>query len=237
MKTFTLALLAAYAAANPIQVRDVGDVAADVPDKVTIGSSSYSGTGCPQGSVSTIISDDKTVITFGFDRFQAVIGPRSNQNDKTKNCRLALNLRYPPGFQMSIMQATYHGYVRLDDGVTADFFSSYFFSQAADKTANSRATLRGPEYKNGKVYEKKDVIENASTVWSPCGANGILNINNRIALTSNGRGEGEISTDDATVSFTQKIHVTWRRCNKKARYVEQPEFDLDNLNTTIAEIS
>jgi hypothetical protein len=111
--------------------------ASDVPTQVTIEKTSYSGNGCPAGSVSTIISPDKTVVTFGFDVFQATIGPRANPADKQKNCQLHLGLRYPSGYQMSIMTATYHGYVRLDQGVQANFISSYYFSQAAEKTVSS----------------------------------------------------------------------------------------------------
>lgn len=80
------------------------------------------------------------------------MGPSAAPGDKQKNCQLHLGLRYPGGYQMSIMQATYHGYVRLDPGVTANFISSYYFSQAAEKTAMTRTTLSGPEYQGGKTY-------------------------------------------------------------------------------------
>jgi uncharacterized protein DUF4360 len=120
--------------ANDPNAPIVPQSAADVPTQVTIEKTSYSGNGCPAGSVSTIISPDKTVVTFGFDVFQATIGPRANPADKQKNCQLHLGLKYPSGYQMSIMTATYHGYVRLDPGVQANFISSYYFSQAAEKT-------------------------------------------------------------------------------------------------------
>jgi Domain of unknown function (DUF4360) len=108
--------------------------AGDIPQQVTIEKTGYSGNGCPAGTVSTLLSPDKTVVTFGFDTFQATIGPNSNPSDKQKNCQLHLGLRYPAGYQLSIMTATYHGYVRLDPGVNANFISSYYFSQAAEKT-------------------------------------------------------------------------------------------------------
>jgi len=204
------------------------------PGQVTIEKTGYSGNGCPQGSVSTLLSPDKSVVTFGFDSFQATIGPNSNPNEKQKNCQLHLGLRYPQGFQVSVMSATYHGYVRLDPGVSGNFISSYYFSQDAGRTvsysyiptlyslyiyanakcqAMTRTTLSGPAYVNGQTYTKQDNIETASMVWSPCGANGLLNINNRIALTSNNRqSAGEMSNDDATIKFQQKLYLSWRRC-------------------------
>jgi hypothetical protein len=63
------------------------------------------------------------------------------------------------------------------------------------------------------VYTKQDSVETTATIWSPCGQNGILNINNRIALTNKKSDQaGEMSNDDATVAFTQQLHVAWRKC-------------------------
>jgi hypothetical protein len=114
------------------------------------------------------------------------------------------------------MQATYHGYAQMDAGVTGSFISTYYFSQNASNTASSKATISGPEYVGGQIYSKLDIVENASLVWSPCGDTGILNVNNRIALTapSGSTGSGQMSDDDATVAFTQKVLVQWRQCTK-----------------------
>jgi hypothetical protein len=187
-------------------------VAAQAPDRIQIRSARYSGSGCKQGTVSTTISPDRTIITFGFDEFQATIGG-SSQTDQQKNCQIHLDLSYPSGFQMSVMDATYHGYARLDPGVRANFISSYYFSQDAGAQAMTRSTIQGPEFVNGKTYTKKDSLQTTSMVYSPCGANGILNVNNRIALTSSVRGaKGEVTNDDATFKFTQSLRVSWRRC-------------------------
>jgi hypothetical protein len=227
MKFSPVILLPAYAFAAP----SVSSANAEVPDKVTIQRTTYSGNGCPQGSVSTNISPDRTLVTFGFDKFQAAIGPRAKQDEKQKNCQLHMDLKYPGGFQVSLVTATYHGYARLDQGVTASFFSSYYFSQAAEKTASIRTSISGPEFKNGKTYTKTDKIENASVVWSPCGANGILNVNNRIALTANdNRLQGEITNDDATIKFQNQVRLVWRRCGGSKKFVDtegEPEAETD----------
>jgi hypothetical protein len=209
MKSFIPTLFFAAVSAIPTQLSPD----ASAPGQVTIEQTSYSGNGCPQGTVSTLLSPDKSVVTFGFDSFQATIGPGSSQVDHQKNCQLHLGLRYPQGFQLSVMTATYHGYVRLDPGVTANFISSYYFSQDAWNTGSFRTTLQGPEYTNGKTYTKNDSLETSSVVWSPCGANGILNVNSRIALTSRDQNAaGELSNDDATIKFQQKLFLQWRRC-------------------------
>src|ERR1700712_3703638 len=150
MKSFIPSLFFAAVSAIPTQLSPD----ASAPGQVTIEQTSYSGNGCPQGTVSTLLSPDKSVVTFGFDSFQATIGPGAAQTDHQKNCQLHLGLRYPQGFQLSVMTATYHGYVRLDPGVTANFISSYYFSQDAWNTGSFRTTLQGPEYVNGKTYTK-----------------------------------------------------------------------------------
>jgi hypothetical protein len=106
------------------------------PDQITIRDTTYSGSGCPQGSVSTSASDDKTVVTWGFDSFQTYIGPGTVAADKSKNCQLHLNLAYPGGFQYAVVDATYHGWARLDTGVTGSFITTYYFSQDAGKTVS-----------------------------------------------------------------------------------------------------
>ncbi|KAL2070706.1 hypothetical protein VTL71DRAFT_13732 [Oculimacula yallundae] len=212
MQLITAALLLpALALANPVIQRQ--SKAGPPADEIKIISAQSSGNGCPQGSVSSTISPDRTVVTFGFDAFQTYIGPTAIQADKTKQCQIHLSLQYPGGFQYSVVDATYHGWARLDAGVTGTFVSSYFFSQAASQTCTTRSTITGKQWLDGDVYTKQDLIESTAVIWSPCGANGILNVNNRIALSAtNSKLTGELSNDDATVAFTHQLHVAWQPC-------------------------
>jgi len=208
-------LLPALVAASPV-AQVGGDGWADAPDPkdIQIVSATFSGNGCPQGTVSTNISPDKTVITFGFDSFQTYIGPGISPTEKSKNCQLHLSLKYPGGFQFSVLDSTYHGYAQLEKGVTGNFYSTYYFSQDASATTTTQTSISGGGiWEAGQVYTKADQIPTASYIYSPCGANGILNINNRIALTStNSSASGLITDDDATVAFTQQINIAWRSC-------------------------
>jgi hypothetical protein len=98
---------------------------------ITIGAITYSGTGCPLNSVSSILSEDKTLVTFGFDSFQATIGPTSAPGDSRKNCNIVLQLLFQNGFQLAIAETVYHGYTRLDDGVNAKFTTEYDYKFSA----------------------------------------------------------------------------------------------------------
>jgi len=214
MKAFATLLLPILAAAVPLTTQATADLPS--ANEVTIISASTSGNGCPQGTVSTSISPDRTVVTFGFDGFVTMIGPGTTAADKTKACQIHLNLKYPGGFTFAVVQSVYHGYAQLDTGVTGTFLSTYFFSQAATQTTTTRTTLTGGgTWAAGQVYTKTDTIPTTGLIFAPCGATGILNINNRIALTStNTKAVGIISDDDATVAFTQQINLSWMRCKK-----------------------
>lgn len=109
---------------------DLGDVVQGQPDpdEVQIVGITYGGTGCPSSTVSSIISDDRTVMTLIFDEYVASIGPESGITDNRKNCQLNINLRYPGGFQYSILSADYRGYAYLEEGVYGTQKSTYYFS-------------------------------------------------------------------------------------------------------------
>jgi hypothetical protein len=98
------------------------------PTQVQIVGLTYGGTGCPSGTVSSILSDDRTIMTLIFDEFVASIGPGIRITEARKNCQLNLNLRYPGGFQYSIFSADYRGYAYLEKGVTGTQRSAYYFS-------------------------------------------------------------------------------------------------------------
>ena len=99
--------------------------------------------------------------------------------------------------------------------MTGTFYSTYYFSADASNTATSTTTISGGGvWANGQVYTKKTDLPATNNPRSGCkGGDAILNINNRIALTSSNSGaSGMISDDDATVALTQQVHIVWYPC-------------------------
>ncbi|KAF2094188.1 hypothetical protein NA57DRAFT_25478, partial [Rhizodiscina lignyota] len=186
------------------------------PGSVIIRGASTSGSGCPQGTVDTTISQTSDWVTFGFDSFRTAIGPdASTQAIRSQYCSMRLDMLYPGGYQYSIIDATYHIYARLDDGVSGAFISTYFFSQNAARSFDTIATFNGPTPPFGTTFTKVDTADNPSIVWSPCGAEGTLNINNRMAMTAaNDTLTGEMGDIDATIKSTQimAMRFAWRTC-------------------------
>jgi hypothetical protein len=98
---------------------------------------STGGTGCPQGSVGSTFSVDKSTVTLIYDQYVASIGPGIALTEQRKNCQLTLKLEYPGGFQYSILSADYRGYANIEKGVTGTLKSNYYFSGQAPQVRPS----------------------------------------------------------------------------------------------------
>ncbi|PGH19096.1 hypothetical protein AJ79_00130 [Helicocarpus griseus UAMH5409] len=199
----------------PLPKPDTVDLAGDHistgpnPEEVQIVGMTYGGTGCPSGTVSHVLSDDRTIMTLIFDEYVASIGPGTTITDQRKNCQLNINLRYPGGFQYSVFSADYRGYAYLEEGVTGTQKSTYYFSGQTDQTSTT-TEWKGPLDSDYLLHDEAD---NTSIVWSPCGGNGALNINSQIRLTSTDRdASGFLTNDSIDASFRQIVHVRWQEC-------------------------
>jgi len=187
------------------------NIAARAPDpsQVYINNIVYGGSGCPQGSVGSYISPDRQTFTLIFDQYVASIGPGVAVAQSRKNCQLNLDLKYPGGFQYSILNTVYRGYAALDAGVTGVQATTFYFSgQTAQSTTSS--TFKGPS--NGD-YATSDAVDLTSTIWSPCGANSALNMNSQIRLaSSNNNARGLITDDSIDGKITFVVGVQWQKC-------------------------
>ncbi|CZR61310.1 uncharacterized protein PAC_11206 [Phialocephala subalpina] len=199
--TFSLALVA-FAAPAPTSP-------SPPPGQVSITGISYGGTGCPQGSVGSFISGDKQTFTLIFDNYVASIGPGVAVTENRKNCQINLDLAYPSGFQYSIFNTVYRGYVGIDAGVTARQQSTFYFSGQSAQCSTG-TNFNGP--RSGD-YSVTDSLTLSSTIWSPCGASTALNINSQVRLTSNNsQATGQITDDSIDGKITFVVGVQWQQC-------------------------
>ncbi|KAF2679872.1 hypothetical protein K458DRAFT_313346 [Lentithecium fluviatile CBS 122367] len=208
-----LLALAPIVAATPVNLPglELGD--APPPGQVTIRGVTYGGTGCPQGTMSSQISADRTIMTLIFDAYIASIGPDVKPTENRKNCQLNVDIQYPGGFQYSILSADYRGYAAIQKGVTGTLKSTYYFSGSQDQSS-TEYNFVGPV--NGD-YLKHDQADSTSVVWSPCGANGMLNINSQVRLAQASgytSAQGLLTTDSTDLKFTQVVYVQWQKCTK-----------------------
>ncbi|EPS36951.1 hypothetical protein H072_9549 [Dactylellina haptotyla CBS 200.50] len=199
----SLLALASAAPVDPLTAADGPD-----PKTVWIQAITTGGTGCPAGSVAQQISADRSTFTLIFDQYVASIGPGVPVTEGRKNCQLNVHLRYPGGWQYSIFSATYRGYAQLAKGQTGTQKSTYYFSGDPYQTS-TQTDFKGPYSSD---YAFTDTVDQTSNVWSPCGKDGMLNINSQVRLLGDATKTGLLTTDSVDGKFTQILALSWRRC-------------------------
>ncbi|KAE9367247.1 hypothetical protein N431DRAFT_308212, partial [Stipitochalara longipes BDJ] len=149
----------------------------------------YRGTGCPQGSLSSVstISDTRGVMVF--NGYNSSIGLNISPTESRKNCQINLYFQYPNGMQYTPVSIGYSGFANLDAGVQGLHKTTYYFSGASDQVSTSQAFV-GP---TSGAYSFKEAIDPTGTIiWSPCNssAGGALNINNQVRVTKDSTSTG-----------------------------------------------
>jgi len=208
MKLFhLLSVLPAFLATS---THSIPATAGPDPNGVYVESISYGGTGCPQGSVSTSFSPDRTTFTLIFDSFVAQVGPTIAVKEARKNCQINTNFHVPAGWQYSVMSADYRGYVSLDAGVKASQKTIYYF-QGEVAQVSSGANFAGP---TDQDYVVHDQVPFNTKITSLCNNARPINANTdvRIDKTANPNGRGQMSTDSLDGRVTYKLNLLWQRC-------------------------
>ncbi|KAF9738838.1 secreted protein [Paraphaeosphaeria minitans] len=215
-KSLLLLLLPTLALAAPAPL----PIPQDKPSghEVEITAVTYGGTGCPDKTVQGLLSDDKTTITLSFDQYTVQSGPNIPATERRKFCQLQLKL--------NVFGADYRGYASLEKDVTGTAQSTYYFSGQQNQNsghppsrANTPQTViptnfKGPMEGN---YLKHDEIDAGSTVWSPCGEQGMLNIKSEVRIVPfTAKGLNLLTVDTVDAKFSQKYYVQWQRCEGKS---------------------
>ncbi|KAK0708653.1 hypothetical protein B0H67DRAFT_557082 [Lasiosphaeris hirsuta] len=206
--------LAGLATAAPVdEARTLTTALAGGPSghDVEITGIAFAGSGCPAGSVSGQLSTDLTTLTLLYTSFVAQAGKNIAASNYRKNCQLNVKLRYPSGWQFSVFKADYRGYAQIPSGDTGVCKATYYFS-GESRQISSTLTIKGPYDDN---YIKTDQFGVESTVWSPCGIEGLLNINSEVRLSPQDSNKAALLTVDSTdLKFKQIHYLQWQTCKK-----------------------
>ncbi|KAK4226215.1 secreted protein [Podospora fimiseda] len=189
---------------------------------VTIRSVTFQGNGCPQGSISTTISPDKTMITLGYDQFKLAIGPGFNPTDKVKNCVVQISINLDPvnhdgpAPSFAVVGATYHGYSNLGTGLNKIISSTYNFHDSRMETVEARTevTIPGPySVGGGHVFTESKEIPERGQLRSPCGISPVqLSVNTRVNLTSKFASTYYNEYEEDILPLTHQIRLKWFSC-------------------------
>jgi hypothetical protein len=166
-------------------------------NKVEILGASYGGSGCPAQSASVSVSPDGQELSVLFDKFIA-LGNSASQS--RKSCNMSIPIQVPQGYQISLYDADYRGYVA--PYTKAALRAEYFF-----------AGNRGPVFQrnfNGEAnYSVRDKLATVANVWSACGDS----VNMRVNASMSARGQGMATVDSFDLSHRGLVyHIKYRAC-------------------------
>ncbi|KAI1120906.1 hypothetical protein F5Y10DRAFT_113446 [Nemania abortiva] len=180
-----------------------------------IASTSFSGSGCPQGTTDAPTAGLWEHFSFGLPSFKAKTGPLSAVADRSVNCQAHLNFgASPTGWQFALKNHWSNGYFEFDGaGVTLTQYLTVYFSQNAANTATTAQSI--PSTDNAAVSGSLSLhtsIPEAALIWSPCSGSGILNVNFRMAFTGATRNVTAYYGASKNSSVSEQWGWVWRHC-------------------------
>jgi hypothetical protein len=165
--------------------------------KVEILGASYGGSGCPAQSASVSVSPDGQELSILFDKF-ITLGNQAAES--RKSCNLSIPIRVPQGYQISLYDADYRGYVA--PSTRANLRAEYFF-------AGSRGPVFSRFFTGETNYNVRDSLATVANVWSACGDS----INMRVNAAMTARGAGMATVDSFDLAHRGLVyHIKYRSC-------------------------
>jgi Domain of unknown function (DUF4360) len=165
--------------------------------RVEIMQPGYGGNGCPAGSASATVSPDGQELTVLFDKFIAL---GNNASQSRKSCNMTIPIKVPQGFQISLYDADYRGYVA--PGTRGTLRAEYFF-------AGSRGPVFSRTFNGESNYTARDSLATIANVWSRCGAS----VNMRVNASMVAKGAGMATVDSFDLSHRGLVyHIKYRSC-------------------------
>jgi len=165
------------------------------------------GPGCPDPLAYSVTPDGQTFTVYFSDM---VLNHPPGATYKKTNCTVGLKLHLPNGQQFSITTVDTRGFAHLPVGTYADQRSKYYFAgNHPELRAHSR--LHG-FYDDDWTYT--DTFGIASSLRSPCGGQGILNIDTALILNTAGNPYEDAYIDNTTIdgTFRMIFQANWDHC-------------------------
>jgi hypothetical protein len=162
------------------------------PDPITVFNRSENGSGCPAGSVNVVATPDGSTLEVTYSKFVASVDASTSPFD-LKNCIITFGIHVPQGFRYTITTVDYRGYFALSPNVLATATARYFIAGDA-LTAVAKSNFVGNvnhEDEGGNAWQRRDVLQFGTLVWSPCGGEVISNINQEIKVNKSFAAGGQ----------------------------------------------
>ncbi|KAK1749775.1 hypothetical protein QBC47DRAFT_311200 [Echria macrotheca] len=163
------------------------------------------GTGCPAGHAFVNVDATGTIFDVAFDQYTSSVGPGNLPADARKNCRISINLAFPEGYQLSIIETRFQGYASLAEGQTGTCRAGYTFAGDSSQEVVFQKNIVAPYEDNYNMVAGVGIES-----WSRCGSStAILNVNSEVRITPvTSPNKGLM-----TVSSPINLSLKWRSCD------------------------
>ncbi|MBF0362104.1 MAG: DUF4360 domain-containing protein [Oligoflexia bacterium] len=181
---------------------------------VTLGDPTYSGNGCPSGTINATLSPDNKTLSVLFDQFIANAGNGSGGllSDR-KSCSLAIPVHLPNGYSVSVYKIDFRGHaeIPLNGDALGNLKVDYFF---AGQQGVSLTKSFAPGFADD--FTITDDLAATAEVWSSCGEDVILRTNTNISVKTNVSAEATmLSIDSIDMATGLTYHIRYQACQKK----------------------
>lgn len=176
---------------------------------IEIGSLSYTGNGCPDGTARMVSSPDGQYISLLFDSFIANAGKNTEYNlEDTKICMLTVPVKVPYGYSATIKKVDYRGFLNVPKGSNAKIQIRYTYSRRQGLIYTK--TFPG-EFIDSFVFSNQ--LDARAFVWSACGESTALTIDASLKVRSNHLEETTMgSIDSADTANGLRYYLQLRTC-------------------------
>ena len=177
------------------------------PNDISLGTPGYGGTGCPQGTVTAVLSPDAKSLSVLFDQYFTQTG-RGVKLGRA-SCNVAVPVHVPQGLSVSLVAVDYRGFADIPQGGTGNFSVEYFF---AGMKGPSRSVNFPGNYADN--FTVSDTLQVGAIVWSACGEDVILRSNSNIRATKKGNfgDDAYIAVDSADFNAGIIYKLQWKHC-------------------------
>jgi hypothetical protein len=194
---------------------------------LSMGTPSYRGSGCPQGSVSSSLSPDQRTLSVLFDAYTSRVSGASREMLSRVNCSLEIPFQVPPGFRVQVVQMDYRGFASLAQQSLATVSATAFIRGSdgrffpGHKEFRRGAVIRGPQQNNFMLTSRF-----MGPPWSACGQPFTLVANSELGMRTNDPGESIASIDSLdAVALPVKLNLRWQRCTDSPQPLPPPSRD------------
>jgi hypothetical protein len=177
--------------------------------KITLGEPTYSGSGCPDGTLSATLSPDKKTLSVLFDQMVAHSGTPSLLTIDQQQCSLAIPVIVPNGYSVSIYKFDYRGFSEIPTNGEGYINVEYFFAGLTGMVFEK--TLVGPL--SEEFFFSNNITSPETIVWSKCGEEVILRSSISINTKTNEALDPTMVTiDSLDATAALDYHLEFEEC-------------------------